>query len=1092
MTVDYDKISQEIIGDPWENLEETAKFTSEMYSDRTHFILELLQNAEDTDAKRVVFRLYQDRLEFEHDGRLFNEADAVGVCGVFRGTKKPNSGRIGRFGVGFKSVYGYTLTPKIHSGPFHFAIEDYVRPCPLPPRDTDLGTLFVFPFDHGEKTAESSHDEIARRLKKLRFRTLLFLKHLKSVEYCIDGDSTGAYCRRIDEEYDGDFARKVSIVGQVDGENEAEETWLVFNRDISELNPQEAADSSVEIAFLLSGAPPDERPGFRRLTNSTLEVFFPTEIKTGLGFLVQGPYIPTPGRDNIKRDDPFNQTLVCETGALLVDTLCWLRDQAWLTVELLRTMPLAYNERKVQWNSSYTSRHTYMHTEPLYDTFLEPVFEAFRQALLTEALIPSSDGNYVSGQDAKIAGSVKLRNLLDSSQSREYVGVNEGSHWISAEITDSSRTLNLWRFLKTILEIDEIDDEKFARRIDHNFLTDQTDDWMRQFYEYISSRSSIHTILRDKPVIRLRDGSHVTPFDDFGQLQAYLPTTQKTQFETVKPDVCSSNNARRALENLGLKEPDIVDEVLQEILPKYEDDPPTDPDEHHQDMQVILQAMAVDSRQRQRTLQTALESACFLVAENATGGALYCRPNRIYVRSSQLEQYFADNPHVWFLSEQYRPYLGKLRRLGIAERVRVRPRFARVIDHDGHTVLRTPWGARGSESDPYERGLHGFDPEITIDGLEFALRNPTLERERFVWNDMLPDYIRFVVGRIQTSTRQDFSKILCDKKSESKMCKLLREIAWLPDGHGGFVTPSGLSLDDLPEDFDRNMDLANLLGMRTSFGDAIETVLKSDDLPESDAELLADLKDSSPEERQFVRNVLRDARAKKVGRKGNRLATDTDETVRRYQSDDREDQELDDSLEETHREYSETDSLFSDMDRPGETQLSDVFIPPRPLPNTDLRERRTQEELEYAKANEPDRSERNRQVSRTIWECKDPATREFLQQQYGGLCQICEQTFPKWDGKAYFEAIYLKPRTTARWLDRPGNSLCLCANHAAQFIQGAREFIPDFPEQVLSYHDGEHHDVELTLVGEHNTITFTQRHIIDLKKIVESEASDSQ
>lgn len=1087
MTVDYDKIHKEIIGDPWKNVQETAKFASEMYSDRTHFMLELLQNAEDTVAKRVVFRLYQDRLEFEHDGRPFNEADAVGVSGVFRGTKKPNSGQIGRFGVGFKSVYRYTLTPKIHSGPFHFAIEDYVRPCPLPPRDTDLGTLFVFPFDHRKKTEESSHDEIARRLKKLRLRTLLFLKHLKSVEYCIDGDSTGAYCRRIEEEYPGGFARKVSIVRQVGEENEAEENWLVFKRGISELVPQEAANLSVEIAFLLSEAPPNQRPGFQRAPNSSIEVFFPTEIKTGLGFLVQGPYTPTPGRDSIKRDDPFNQTIVCETGALLVDALCWLRDQDWLTVELLRTMPLAYEERKEYWDPSYTSRHSYVHTEQLYDSFLEPVFDAFRQALLTEALIPSSDGNYVSAQDAKIAGSVALRDLLDSSRSRESLGFDEDSRWISKDITRTS-TPNLWRFLTTVLEIDQIDDEKIARRINHGFLTKQTDDWMRQFYESLPSGYSIQAILRDKPIIRLRDGSHVTPFGDFGKLQAYLPTAQETQFLTVKPDVCNSSKARRALENLGLKEPDIVDEVLNVILRKYEGGRLIGDDEHRQDMQVILQAMDVDSRQRQRTLQIALESASFLVAENATGEAYYCKPGEIYVRSSQLEQYFADNPDVWFLSAQYEPYLGKLWPLGIKRRVQV---LTRRIDADGFVRLPRRFGGRGSTYDPYVRGLQGFDPDISVDGLEFALKNPTLERACFIWNQILPDHIHCIAGRIQKSTRQDFSRIFHDEMRDSNLGTLVREMAWLPDGRDGFVPPSGLALDDLPEGFRRDADLANALEMRTSFGAAIETVLNNDDMPESDAKLLAELKDSSPEERQLLLNALRDLRIKNIEGKGDRHVTESGDTMRRFKSAGREDQELDDSVEETHTEYPETSALYSNLNRPGETQLSNAFIPPRPLPDTDFRHRRTQEEIENARANEPGESERSRQASRKIWECADPATREFLHQQYGGNCQICRMTFPKRDGKPYFEAIYLEPRIKARWLDRPGNSLCLCANHAAQFIQGAREFVPDFREQVMSYEYGEQHDVTLTLIGEHKTIRYTQRHIIDLKAIVESEISDS-
>ena len=39
-----------------------------LYSDKVHFIYELLQNAEDARATEVQFVLNADRLEFEHNG----------------------------------------------------------------------------------------------------------------------------------------------------------------------------------------------------------------------------------------------------------------------------------------------------------------------------------------------------------------------------------------------------------------------------------------------------------------------------------------------------------------------------------------------------------------------------------------------------------------------------------------------------------------------------------------------------------------------------------------------------------------------------------------------------------------------------------------------------------------------------------------------------------------------------------------------------------------------------------------------------------------------------------------------------------------
>lgn len=181
--------------------------------------------------------------------------------------------------------------------------------------------------------------------------------------------------------------------------------------------------------------------------------------------------------------------------------------------------------------------------------------------------------------------------------------------------------------------------------------------------------------------------------------------------------------------------------------------------------------------------------------------------------------------------------------------------------------------------------------------------------------------------------------------------------------------------------------------------------------------------------------------------------------------------------------------LYNNLNRPGKTQLKDEFIPPRPSPTPEYRRNRKQEGFVDAIRKEPEISKRTRQVLTKRWERKDEATREFLKQQYGGCCQICSYTFPKYDGEPYFEGLYIESHTQGSFLDDPANVLCLCANHCAQFLHGAREFNPDFREQVLSYESGDHHILKLELIGQNQEIRFSQRHIIDLKAIVEATGS---
>ncbi|MCY3799536.1 MAG: 30S ribosomal protein S16 [Chloroflexi bacterium] len=212
---------------------------------------------------------------------------------------------------------------------------------------------------------------------------------------------------------------------------------------------------------------------------------------------------------------------------------------------------------------------------------------------------------------------------------------------------------------------------------------------------------------------------------------------------------------------------------------------------------------------------------------------------------------------------------------------------------------------------------------------------------------------------------------------------------------------------------------------------------------------------------------------------------DPDEVGEREEGADKLEQQPNGNVENVRTTNSEKSRLYSDLNRPGKTQLNDDFSPPRPLANPKFRAKRKKEQLEAARKNEPDIVERTRQVLTKKWEGKDGATREFLKQQYGGRCQICCYTFPKHDGEPYFEGLYIESYTQGSFLDDPANVLCLCANHCAQFLTGAREFIPDFLEQVSSYESGQQYDVKIKLIGKDKEIRFTERHIIDLKMLLE-------
>ena len=388
MPADYTKIREENIARyGWDTA--VLDLLGQLYSERTHFIFELIQNAEDAGATEVAFELFEDRLEMRHDGRLFTEADVRGVCGVGKSAKAGDLTAIGKFGIGFKSVYAYTRSPRVYSGGEHFRIENYVRPVAVEPLPF-AGTLFVFPFDHDTVPAADAVREIAAALSALEPRVLLFLENIERLR--VSGAGAGGAGA-------GGAGAGESVIGRsVAGEGprrrvtlrrgRRREEWLAWSRRAEGLDSPAAP---VEIAFRVEGGrivPCDSSP---------LVVFFPTEKETFLGFLVQGPYRTTRARDNVPGHDPSNQVLVRETAGLLCDVLRELRDDGLLTVEALQALPLDAARFPA-------------------DSMFRPLFDAVGEALTAEALIPVAGGGYGVAVDLELASGPEMRELLEPDQ----------------------------------------------------------------------------------------------------------------------------------------------------------------------------------------------------------------------------------------------------------------------------------------------------------------------------------------------------------------------------------------------------------------------------------------------------------------------------------------------------------------------------------------------------------------------------------------------------------------------------------------------------------------------------------------------------
>ena len=775
MPTDYDRIRQENRQKYGTDIGRIGRMLmSGLYADRTHFIFELLQNAEDALANRgmsegeraVEIDLSNDALTFTHFGKPFDEADVHGVCGIGESSKELTD--IGKFGIGFKAVYAFTDSPEIHSGREHFAIDSYVRPRAIPEIGLPPGrTVIRLPFSGDSQVAVA---EIQEGLQKLDLGTLLFLREIEEISWSVPGGQSGLLRRQ--SETLNESVRKVTLIGQNHASKHTEEKrWLVFSREVS----NEGTDvGRVELAFALMGNTGGEDLSVQPINYSPLVVFFPTVLSTNLGFLMQGPFRTTPSRDNVPARDAWNHHLVRETSVLLVDALRELRELGLLNVSALQSLPL---------NGSLFPE----------GSMFSPPFLAVREALETEPLLPRYKGGYVAAQRAKLARSQDLRDLISPEQ---LAGLFQSDHelaWLSGDIT-ADRAPDIHNYLVEELEVEEVTPEWLISRLTREFLETQSDEWTGRLYAFLNSQKSLLWRLRKVPLVRLQDGTHVVA-DCEGQPQAYLPDNEPTGFPTVRASVCESEDALTFLKSLGLRPADPVDDVITNILPNYCNECPEVTEAvYESDIERILAAFETDSNEQQRRLVSRLKSAWFVRAMDAGNSSLrFARPGDTYLATRRMKELFAGVRGVLIVDDSVE-HLGGKRVRALLEAVGVAPKLTPI-----QKVKKVSWRTQEMKElrENHRRGggsdigtVHSYE----IRGLKPLLKaianlpcDEAVIKSALLW--------KVLCGVNPKMFRNEYRWHHYNKehgaqlKGDAELVQLLNETAWVADESGALKRP---------------------------------------------------------------------------------------------------------------------------------------------------------------------------------------------------------------------------------------------------------------------------------------------------------------
>ena len=643
----------------------------DLYNKPTHFIFELIQNAEDNSYEEPVpslsFRLTKTDPTgiTKSDGALiivnnevgFNPDNVDAICAVGETTKKKEQGYIGEKGIGFKSVFRVTKNPHIFSSGYHFCLPEYDEQTgrgyivpqwiDTPPEGLDLSqTYIILPLTE----TDFGYEKIEEMLRDIEPESILFLSTLQEIR--IETDTGDDFIILKDDSAMPEVT--VLVEDNKQGHpSSAVNDFLVCTEtvdkpvDIHHEKREGIEDREVSIAFPLGENPTGVGKIF---------AYLPVRADTGFPFLINADFILPSSREDIQ-DVAWNHWLMdCVATLVASKLLPLLKEKNLLTVPFLEKLADKLNE---YW---FYVVYTAADKKDLF----YPIFTRVYEALMNKELLPTNDGTFVSALNAKLARGDAIRNLLNHNQlGTLFSQPNDTIKWLSSEITQD-RTPNLRQYLMDLeVEEFEVTPDTFARRLSKPFLSTQSDEWFIKFYKFLSAQPALwrapRSVLRTKPILRLQDGGHINPFREDNSPNAYLPIgwDTDTSFPIVKIELSEDEEALKFLTNLGIQKWDIVEEIIRYVLPKYQSDSSVAPiEDHKNDFAKIEHAYNTDSKEKRDRLRRALLEIPFILIESPDmGRPIYRSPDQIYFPTDELHLYFEENDSSVFVNlDEYSPH----------------------------------------------------------------------------------------------------------------------------------------------------------------------------------------------------------------------------------------------------------------------------------------------------------------------------------------------------------------------------------------------------------------------------------------------------
>jgi hypothetical protein len=799
----------------------------EKYSDQAHFIYELLQNADDARATTARFELYKDKLIFAHNGTkrftvsnpdteeidqkngTLGDINAITAVG---GSNKTDNATIGKFGVGFKAVFQYTATPHIFDPEVFFKIDHFIVPSLLkndyPDRKKDE-TLFLFPFDHNERTADDAFEDISIKLRSLAY-PILFLSNLKDISFEILG-VIGLYGKSVEKkmifgETVGEYVRLTQ--NDVKNQNNLYDNhlWLFSRRD--------------EDGYTYSTGFSVNTKGQLIANPHTAFCFFPTKETTELNFIIHAPFLLNDSREGIRTGVKHNEDMILLLAKLAADSLMFLKEIGQnngillINDDIFDIIP--YEENKFN-DVNDKNKISFKH-----------FFTTIKEKLLNEELLPSSNG-YASSKNAYWAAVPKIAELF-SNERLVLLTENENAKWVfttfgredilrkNKALTDYIDSLtNVWLDENDILKGWSIKNGATYNGVSVDFIEVQSIEWLHSFYKWISETKTRTILVKSKSVFLNQERKAMPAFDTNDQAILFLPTEDSSGYNTICPELLKNDDTAAFIKQLGITTPSLKDEIYNKILPLYNDGVNRDTRPH---FKKFFQYYKECSQSEAKSFIVLIKEHIFLLYHSANNETQYCgKANTLYFPSEPLQRWFQSKPDTCFVKfDEYLQLVGEdnkddlisfLSDLGVENKPRV---LSYNLTDDQAYQIRSSW--------PYSSRNRSW-VEDYIDGCKEIIESIVREQDNnlsdVVWNQLLEFIKSDTLQKLKLGKYNYFYYNLQVMYYDSGEIVRLCTQPWLVNNSGEFQSANSLTVQTLSPQYDLSGDgtaeLLRLLGI---------------------------------------------------------------------------------------------------------------------------------------------------------------------------------------------------------------------------------------------------------------------------------------